>query len=126
MKEEDIIRRKCGSKNPFEVPEGYFENFTANLMSKLPESETPAPQVRAFPWYRLHKIGYAAAAVLCGVMLFSTIHFISHQKEPSSIIAQQPVHSETETITDDVYIEDALDYAMVSNHEIAQYLTDVY
>ena len=27
MKEEDELLRKCGTKNPFTVPEGYFENF---------------------------------------------------------------------------------------------------
>ena len=39
MKEEDFIRKKYGSGNPFKVPEGYFEQFTSELMSKLPEKE---------------------------------------------------------------------------------------
>ena len=34
MKEEDFIRKKYGSGNPFKVPEGYFEQFTSELMSK--------------------------------------------------------------------------------------------
>lgn len=39
MKEEDFIRKKYGSGNPFKVPEEYFEQFTSELMSKLPEKE---------------------------------------------------------------------------------------
>ena len=41
MKEEDELLRKCGTKNPFTVPEGYFENFSKELMEKLPESPFP-------------------------------------------------------------------------------------
>ena len=26
MKEEDELLKKCGTKNPFMVPEGYFDN----------------------------------------------------------------------------------------------------
>ncbi len=37
MKEEDELLRKCGTKNPFTVPKGYFENFSKELMEKLPE-----------------------------------------------------------------------------------------
>ena len=33
MKEEDELLRKCGTKNPFTVPEGYFENFSKELMA---------------------------------------------------------------------------------------------
>ena len=39
MKEEEFIRKKYGSGNTFKVPEGYFELFTSELMSKLPEKE---------------------------------------------------------------------------------------
>ena len=39
MKEEDELLKKCGTKNPFMVPEGYFDNFSKELMNKLPEKE---------------------------------------------------------------------------------------
>ena len=45
MKEEDELLKKCGTKNPFMVPEGYFDNFSKELMNKLPEKEqTSTPQ----------------------------------------------------------------------------------
>lgn len=42
MKEEDNILRKVGTGNPFQVPDGYFENFTSEVMQRLPEKEKPA------------------------------------------------------------------------------------
>ena len=35
MKEEDELLKKCGTKNPFMVPEGYFDNFSKELMLSL-------------------------------------------------------------------------------------------
>ena len=37
MKEEDKLRKELGMENPFRVPEDYFEGFTSQLMSRLPE-----------------------------------------------------------------------------------------
>ena len=39
MKEENKIISKVGTKNPFKVPDGYFTDFTQELMNKLPEKE---------------------------------------------------------------------------------------
>ena len=54
-KEETDLLKRCGTENPFTVPEGYFANFTEQLMDKLPEREIqPAPQLtlwaRVKPW----------------------------------------------------------------------------
>ena len=39
MKEEDELLKKCGTKNPFMVPEGYFDNVSKELMNNLQEKE---------------------------------------------------------------------------------------
>ena len=58
MKEEDELLKKCGTKNPFMVPEGYFDNFSKELMNKLPEKEqTSTPQETITTWQRI-KLGY--------------------------------------------------------------------
>lgn len=41
MKEEDELLKKCGTKNPFMVPEGYFDNFSKELMNIGNMSHTP-------------------------------------------------------------------------------------
>ena len=47
-KEETDLLKRCGTENPFTVPEGYFANFTEQAMDKPPEREIqPAPQAHA-------------------------------------------------------------------------------
>ena len=53
MKEEDELLRKCGTKNPFTVPEGYFENFSKELMEKLPEKEISLSEPVITTWQRV-------------------------------------------------------------------------
>ena len=121
MKEEDFIRKKCGDGNPFRVPEGYFEQFSADLMQKLPEKEA-SPLSIPLPSRRkpaLRAAWYAAAATVCGIVLFGTHYFRS-----SRLNAPMPTYSTEYVESGEVYMDDLLDYAMVSNQEIAMYLTE--
>lgn len=122
MKEEDFIRKRCGSGNPFKVPEGYFEQFVSELMAKLPEKETKlSPTVLSHRWARM--AWFAAAAAFCGTMFLGTYYLQSAMHpQGGSTVAQE----EEETETENTYMDDMLDYAMVSNREIALCLTDVY
>lgn len=121
MKEEDLIRKKCGSKDPFRVPEGYFENFTSELMDRLPER--PAMQV-ARPKRRIFRFAkYAAAAVLCGIAVAGTFR-LTQRAAPDHTAAYTAGITTGENPDSDM--DDYLDYAMVSNQEIAQYLTEAY
>jgi hypothetical protein len=61
-----------GKTDPFNVPEGYFENFITEIMSKLPERPVEKPKVinlweRAKPWIYM-------AAIFVGVALM--INFV--------------------------------------------------
>lgn len=123
MKEEDIIRKKFGAGNPFRVPEGYFEHFTSDLMARLPEKGTePAPVTSLRRPRQILTAWYAVAAILCGAMFFGGYYLYSDRTPQNSPMAQ----SLSDTEAEEVYMEDLLDYAMVSNHEIALYLTDAY
>lgn len=45
MKEDKDLLKKYGKKNPFTVPEGYFQNFNERLMEQLPEKKSsPNPK----------------------------------------------------------------------------------
>ena len=71
--DEEILLTKPGKKNPFTVPDGYFELFTNQLMDSLPDPKekkilSPAPKHNFYI--------YCAAPVLsslwlCSVFLFS-------------------------------------------------------
>ena len=39
MTDEMYIEEKVGKRNPFRVPEGYFEQFTAQMMEQIPDAE---------------------------------------------------------------------------------------
>ena len=40
--EEKYLEDKYGKKQPFKVPNGYFDSFADNLMDKLPEQQPAA------------------------------------------------------------------------------------
>lgn len=122
MREEDYIRRKCGSDNHFNVPEGYFEQFGTHLMQQISEQEKKNSS-RTTPLWR-SIVQYSAAAVACGALFVSALSYFSSQTEET--VAQQTAPIEDSYYWEDSYSEDALDYAMVSNHEIVQYLSEAY
>lgn len=113
MKEENRIREKFGSKDPFRVPEGYFESFTPELMNILPERPQAAASSRRSFLPKFMR--YAAAAAVCGLVLGGSV-YVSHR-----IYADNRLSEDVSTEMDEY-----LDYALVSNQEIAQYLTEVY
>ena len=127
MKEEDKIRKKCGTDNPFKVPENYFDNFTSQLMSRLPEKETiKAPQRK--PLMKRLRPLWCAAAIVCGVVFclqFFMKDVFFNKQEPEVKMSEALKEAPPPC---DYYIEDAidsaLDYAMVGNQEIASYLTE--
>ena len=111
--EELYLKERVGQKNPFRTPEGYFDQFTANIMAQLPErrpmeSKSVAKKV-AMPirhWF------YAAACVAALLVTAFSFHF--HNTTDNQ---QQVAFSET-------YIDEAADYAMLDNTDIYQLLAE--
>jgi hypothetical protein len=67
MNKKINILEEIGNKNPFKVPEGYFEGLSDRIMSQLPERVNESPQkpslwVRVQPWLYM-------AAMFCGIAL---------------------------------------------------------
>ena len=67
MGKEDNILRKVGTQNPFRVPENYFEDFTQELMNKLPEKEPIQYLSEPTLWQRVKPWVYMTAMVV-GIM----------------------------------------------------------
>jgi hypothetical protein len=71
-------------RKPFRVPEGYFEDFTEQIMSRLPEKEVrpKGKKVRLFervrPWL-------AAAAVFTGLVMA----FFAYEKKTDNTYADK-------------------------------------
>lgn len=82
------------NKNPFKVPDNYFENFNTEIMSKLPEKETPRAKIvplwkKVMPWA-------AAAAVFCGVIFSTGILDTSTTSDPVSVASSVYASSDEE------------------------------
>ncbi|MGL4518383.1 MAG: hypothetical protein ACRCUJ_01420 [Phocaeicola sp.] len=116
MKEENDIRKKCGTDNPFTVPEGYFDNFAKELMEKLPEKEVvDEPEVtlwqRSKPWFYM-------AAMFMG-MMFTIRLFVG---EPSK---EEPYLSEVSGIElTEEQVDEMMEHSMIDDYTLYQYLTD--
>ena len=114
-KEETDLLKRCGTENPFTVPEGYFEHFTEQLMEKLPEREIqPAPRLtlwtRVKPW----------VAMFCGLML-SVRMFVGEKKTQSP--AAVPEMTDFSEVPDE-YIDPIVNQTMMDDYTLYQYLTD--
>jgi hypothetical protein len=115
MNEELYIKSRIGNKNPFCVPDGYFDSLTAEVMQKLPEQQ---PQkkgliLRLRPWM------YAAACTVA-ILFTATLYFLA----PDSV--NQPQVAAVAPATTDSYVEDMADYVMADNIDIYACLASEY
>lgn len=102
MTEEKALTDKYGKANHFRTPDHYFDELPQRIMAKIPHREA---RRRRWQW--------AAAAVITGCVATSGLALLHHR------------NTETETALHDTqFIEDALNYSMIDNSEIATYLTE--
>ena len=112
MNEEKYIQEKVGSRNPFVVPEGYFDTFADQMMASLPERQPRAKRV----WLR--PLRYAAA-VVC-VFALGAVSWLTMSPE-----THQPIQAEAvQESSSDAAFEAAADYAMLDNYDIYACLSD--
>lgn len=122
MNEEEYLRSRMRTKNPFTVPEGYFEQLTAQVMDRLPEKKPAKVAVmkRLRPWL------YAAACVCVGVFVAA----VAFNQQTEDLQGQQQMANmgqENVNYYSDSYIDEAADYAMIDSQEIYSYLlADMY
>ncbi len=117
MKEEQDILRKVGTRNPFQVPEGYFESFTQELMSKLPEKEAYVPMEEPSLWMRIKPWIYMAA-MFVGIMLSVRV-FVGEPHEEDFPITLL----EAEQLTDEDW-EFIASRAMIKDYALYEFLTE--
>lgn len=93
MKFEDRLIEKAGRESGQRVPEGYFEEFYAQMATKLPEkSAAPAP-AKLTRWQRMRPYVYLAAmfaGIWCMMQMF---HIMSDRAtltpdNPPALVAQ--------------------------------------
>lgn len=110
MNEEMYIKNRMGNRNPFTIPEGYFEQLNDRIMSRLPEKVAPKPTLIK----RLRPLFYAAACI--GVAVFSVTVYFNHAETNSE--QNMAELQQQDAAYSDGYIDDATDYAMIGNEDI--------
>ena len=118
MEEEKYIEELVGKRNPFVVPEGYFEQLTDQVMQSLPERRPRAKTL----WLR--PVLYAAASV-CALFVCATVWLSwpdSSQQEQKTVA--EAVQAVQQQQPDDAFFDEAADYIMLDNQDIYACLSD--
>ena len=118
MKEEDKILKKVGTENPFKVPEGYFEGFTSEMMSRLPEKENLV-ELRKEPttWEKVRPWLYMAAMFIGAALIIRVASFNHHPED--NMAAGEEEDTEME------YINMAVENSMMDDYALYVYLADM-
>lgn len=119
MNEEKYIEERVGRRNPYKVPEGYFDAFTSQLMQQLPERPVNARQVR------MRRPLYLAAACLAALLISGVAWmFFSQPEAQPEAQSQAPVQIAAQQESVEESIDEAADYMMLDNHEIYALLSE--
>ena len=129
IQEEKIIREHDSGRNPFVVPEGYFEGFTEKMMARLKaESEGTESQqaiVVKLPFWK-RAMRYAAVAAAVVVMIGGGVFYTMRSASGESSAQLTAQTDQLDFYFSDDDLDAALDYELVDNQHIAYYLTEAY
>ena len=81
MEKENNKLDELMRKQPFRVPKGYFEGFTDDFMSRIPEETVSEPEPEEISLFTRVKPFLYLAAMFVGAMLF--INIISDKEKAS-------------------------------------------
>lgn len=108
----------ANGKNPFRVPEGYFDTLPQRVMEHIKE-EGQAEQPKRHRKSRFF-IRLTAAAVLTGFFSLAGLMMYEQSHQPASSQAPTVLASAQEM----EFTDELLDYAMLDNNDIEYYLTE--
>ncbi len=121
MKEDTGLKNRIGKKNPFKVPEGYFENIVPEIMKQLPEAEVQE-NVEITMWERVKPWVYMVA-MFCGLMFGLRVMMMDKPLSTDNVSSNVSMTDSVQGIPDE-YIDPILDQAMMDDYALYMYLTD--
>ena len=113
---DDILKENKAKQEPYKVPEGYFEDFTARLNAKIDameadkvaqiEEDKPAPLTPSQKvWLTLKPLLYVAAAI---TVLYAATYMIVQPKVQQSV-SETALNEEYDDYYQYVLDEDGID-----------------
>lgn len=99
-------------RNPFTVPEGYFDHFADDFMARLDDQ----PAVVHHSWWHRYRYYVASAACLAGLLLTSTVYLAHTQHQQTKTLAEQHAI--------DASIDEMADYAMYDKGDMYASLSE--
>ena len=117
--DEKILKERFGKKQPFSVPDGYFDRFAADMMSRLPQTPA-APAAVHLPvrhlWRRV-----ALAAAFVGVAATASMVYLHGNTAPDTRLTARkavPVQTPAGISYECSSLDMAADYTMLDNDDI--------
>ena len=123
------LKKMVGNRNPFRVPDGYFEQFTEQVMQQLPAREQSIAPISAHPRARKVQMRpwlYAAACTALALMLGVSYYFMQSPATATDVAPMAAATPATYVAPDNSYIDDVADYVMMDNAEIYACLSENY
>lgn len=90
MKIKQNILEQLKDKEPFKVPEGYFDDLTNNIMQNLPEKEVEETEpVSVTMWDRLRPLLYLAAVFVGLGFFFKTVMPKDYDEQSKQLMVEK-------------------------------------
>ena len=113
--EEQYLSARLSNRNPYKVPEGYFDQLTERVMTRIDESaHASSPKQRTVKM----RLWSAAAAVALLVGVSTTLFF---HRQATDVPQGQSVPAMLAD-NDGDYLDEAADYLATDNNDIYAYL----
>lgn len=119
-------------KNPFKVPEGYFENFTERVMQQIENETHLTPKISMWKTWR-SSVAIAASIIVISIFSIGIYQFTKNPKTINTSIAAIPVAADTAadeelSFVDENHIVDVIitntPEIKVEGDDIIEYLVD--
>lgn len=109
---------KIGKKNPFKVPEGYFEGFTVRMMEQLPDiPDSQAEEITT--WQRMKPWVYMAAMFLGLMFAINSLRWASGQQDAQNTQSEVVIPNVAEEDIDPI-----VQQSMLDDYDLYDYLTE--
>ena len=123
-KDEEKLIKRFGKVEPYNVPDGYFEDFTRQLMSKLPDKshKTGIVELRPMLWSSRLRGGIAAAVIAATLTIGVYTYFGKFNVVNSYERSSMPQKENLDQVKSN--FDQMADYTMMDNEDIYASLAD--